>query len=173
MQKGFDDPVWGNRNNPNAELNVERILNHWRENKWSVIHVQHSSLLIDSPLRPGQVGFEFKNEVKPIKNEPIFVKKVNSAFIGTNLEKYLNDNGITSLVFVGLTTDHCVSTSVRMAGNLGFKVKLISDATATFDKMGIDGNIWSANDLHNSHLASLNNEFCEILDTNEIIKKGV
>ena len=58
---------------------------------------------------------------------------------GTNLEKQLKDAGINTIVLVGLTTDHCVSTTTRMGGNLGFRVFVISDATATFDRVGPGG----------------------------------
>jgi len=58
---------------------------------------------------------------------------------GTNLEKQLKDAGINTIVLVGLTTDHCVSTTTRMGGNLGFRVFVISDASATFDRVGPGG----------------------------------
>ena len=66
----------------------------------------------------------------------MFQKNVNSAFIGTGLENFhLKKQNYTSLVIVGLTTPHCVSTTTRMAGNLGFQSFVVSDATAAFDVM--------------------------------------
>jgi len=169
VQKGFDDPSWGNRNNPDAEEKIGLLLSEWRKNNLPVIHIQHCSEEPNSPLRPDQPGFEFKECVQPISGEKLFTKTVNSAFIGTGLEKYLRDSDIKSLVIVGLTTDHCVSTSTRMAGNLGFKVDLVSDATATFNREGPDGTHHSADSIHKIHLASLNGEFCDVRTTDEIL----
>ena len=169
VQKGFDDPKWGRRNNPNAETNISRLISLWRSERRPVIHIQHSSVEPDSPLRPELPGFEFKPEVKPIEGEPVFKKTVNSAFIGTELESYLRDNDIEHIVIVGLTTDHCVSTTTRMAGNLGFKALLVSDATATFDRKGPEGKEYMAEDIHAIHIASLNGEFCNIITTDSLI----
>jgi nicotinamidase-related amidase len=90
---------------------------------------------------------------------------VNSAFIGTNLKELLDNEKITKLVIVGLTTDHCVSTTARMAGNFGFDTFLVSDATATFNKKGIDGQNFSAELIHETALASLNGEFASVVTT--------
>ena len=169
VQKGFEDPCWGKRNNPDAESNIALLLSEWRRKKRPVIHVQHCSVETDSPLRPDSPGNEFKDIVLPINDEKIFTKTVNSAFIGTELEEYLRNHDIDSLVIVGLTTDHCVSTTTRMAGNLGFEVTLVSDATAAFDRLGHDGKEYSAEDIHGIHLASLNKEFCTIRSTAEIV----
>ena len=171
VQKGFDDPSWGNRNNPQAESNIALLLSVWRRKHLPVIHIQHCSVEPDSPLRPNQPGNDFKEESLPIAGEERFTKTVNSAFIGTKLEQYLRDQSITNLVIVGLTTDHCVSTSTRMAGNLGFNVTLVSDATATFDRMGHDGAEYSVDDIHSIHLASLNNEFCQVGSTEWVLNE--
>jgi nicotinamidase-related amidase len=107
-----------------------------------------------------------------LPEEKQFSKSVNSAFIGTELEQYLHEQNISSLVIVGLTTDHCVSTSTRMAANLGFNVTLISDATATFEREGYDGFLYSADDMHNINLASLNGEFCLVRATAEVLREN-
>ena len=169
VQKGFDDPSWGKRNNPQAEEKISKLINEWRNENRPVIHVHHCSLEENSPLREDHPGNEVKDFAKPISEEQIFKKNVNSAFIGTDLEKYLKDRDFNTLVIVGLTTDHCVSTSVRMAGNLGFEVFLVSDATATFDKAGPNGTVYPAEQIHSIHLASLNEEFCTVIQTNTIL----
>ena len=171
VQQGFDDPMWGKRNNPDVEANIALLLKKWRAEKRPVIHVQHCSVNPIYPLHPDNAGNAFKPEATPIAGEPIFQKIVNSAFIGTNLEEYLRKEEIEDLVIVGLTTDHCVSTSVRMAGNLGFNIQLVSDATATFDKTGPDGKKYSADEIHAINLASLHDEFCQVVTTNSLTKK--
>lgn len=173
VQKGFDEPIWGKRNNPEAESNIALLLSEWRKNGLPIIHIQHCSVEPNSPLRPELPGNEFKEEVKPCSGEKVFSKTVNSAFIGTELEKYLRDNDIRSLVVTGLTTDHCVSTSTRMAGNLGFTVILVSDATATFDRVGHDDVHYSADEIHKIHLASLNREFCAVRSTEDVLNEIV
>jgi nicotinamidase-related amidase len=171
VQRGFDDPRWGKRNNPDAESNIAKLLSEWRKRKLPIIHVRHCSVEPSSPLRPGQPGNDFKEEAQPLPGERQFNKSVNSAFIGTELETYLQDQGISSLVIVGLTTDHCVSTSTRMAANLGFKVTLISDATATFDRKGKNGALYSADEIHKINLVSLDGEFCVVRTTGEVLKE--
>jgi nicotinamidase-related amidase len=171
IQDGFDDTsYWGNRNNHEAEKNAARILDHWRDLKMPVFHVQHNSTNPKSKLAPGQAGNNIKDIVKPKGAEPVIGKNVNSAFIGTNLKERLDKDNITSLVVVGLTTDHCVSTTVRMAGNLGFTTYVVNDATATFDKTSESGEIFPAELIHKTALASLHGEFATVLSTAQLLK---
>ena len=167
IQKGFDDvEYWGGeRNNPDAEKNARILLDIWRDNHLPIFHIQHCSSNPNSLLNELKEGNEFKEIVKPINGEPVIKKNVNSAFIGTNLERQLKENNIHTVVIVGLTTDHCVSTTTRMAGNLGFKTFIVSDATATFNKKGIDGQHYSAALIHETALASLNGEFATVTTT--------
>jgi len=169
-QKAFRDiSYWGERNNPDAEHNAARLLAHWREIGQPVVHVKHDSTEPASPLRPDQPGNEFEDFAVPIGDEPLHVKNVNSAFIGTSLERHLRDAGIQDLVFSGVTTDHCVNTSVRMAANLGFSVTLVADACYTFGRTTPGGLELTAEVVHETHLASLMGEFAQVENTDEII----
>ena len=170
VQEGLDDPKFGRRNNPHAEDNIKKILDHWRRLKRMVIHVRHCSTEPDSPLRPDLPGNRIKQGLGPRGTEKEFTKTVNSAFIGTGLETHLRSLGQNRLVVVGLTTDHCVSTSVRMAANLGFSVTLVSDATATFERIGPKGEKISAEVMHDAALASLKGEFCMLTDTQSLLE---
>jgi nicotinamidase-related amidase len=167
IQKAFDNLAYwgGQRNNPEAENNAADLLKLWRSRKLPVFHIKHCSSIKTSLLNELNAGNEFKDIVKPINGEPIIKKNVNSAFIGTDLKERLDFEKITTLVIVGLTTDHCVSTTARMAGNLGYDTFLVSDATATFNKRGIDGQNFSAELIHETALASLNEEFATIITT--------
>jgi nicotinamidase-related amidase len=173
IQKGFDDiNFWGGqRNNPEAEQNAGKLLAFWRLKKMPVFHVKHCSSNPNSRLAEGQPGNEFKDEVMPVPGETILKKSVNSAFIGTDLKERLEKDGIQKVVIAGLTTDHCVSTSIRMSGNFGFDTYLAEDATATFCKTGNNGQFFSAEIIHETAIASLMNEFATVLKTDEIISK--
>lgn len=167
IQKGFDNvEYWGGqRNNLDAENNAGDLLNHWRNNQLPIFHIQHCSSRLTSLLNETNEGHEFKDIVKPFREEPIIKKNVNSAFIGTDLKERLDKEKITKLVIVGLTTDHCVSTTTRMAGNFGFDTFVVSDATATFNKKGPSGQPFSAELIHETALASLNGEFATVVTT--------
>jgi len=174
IQKGFDDiDYWGGqRNNPNAEIKASELLKIWRENGLPIYHIKHCSSILTSLLHETNPGNEFKDLVSPIEGEPVITKDVNSAFIGTDLKMQLDNAKITKLVIVGLTTDHCVSTTTRMAGNLGYDTYLVSDATATFNKKGVDGQNYPAELIHETALASLNTEFATIVTT-DFIKQNI
>ena len=171
LQQGFDETFFtrGGRNNLDAESNIANALATWREHQYPVIHIQHASSNVKSPLHPDNKGFAFKEAFQPLPNEQHYTKSVNSAFIGTPLENYLRQQGIEQIVVAGLTTDHCVSTTVRMAGNLGFNVTLLEDATATFGREHKNTH-YAADDIHRYHCMSLDGEFCQVKMTEEVIK---
>lgn len=163
VQQGFDDPRWGTRNNPGAESVAAGLLADWRARGWPVLHARHDSVSPHSPLRPGQPGNDIKEAVRPAAGEPVFPKTVNSAFIGTGLEAELRRLGVEELVIAGLTTDHCVSTTTRMAANLGFRAWLVEDGCATFGRRGYDGRDYAADEIHRVALVSLHGEFAEVV----------
>ncbi|HAT3991013.1 TPA: cysteine hydrolase family protein [Elizabethkingia anophelis] len=171
IQKGFlDEDYWGgNRNNKNAEEIAGTILNKWRELSLPIFHIRHSSAKPDSKLHETNSGFEFNEYVLPLDNEPIITKNVNSAFIGTDLKERLDSERINTLVIVGITTNHCVSTTTRMAGNYGYETYLISDATAAFDRVGINGEKYDSEIIHLTALANLNDEFATVWSSEKLL----
>jgi len=171
VQKGLADAALGQRNNPDAEANMARLLAVWRKRQWPIVHIRHCSVEPDSTLRPELPGNAYKDEVLPLPGEKEFTKRVNSAFIGTGLEQYLRDQGITALVIIGLTSDHCVSASTRMASDLGFEVTLVADASAAFEHRGFDGRHYSADEIHRVNLVSLDGEFCRVRDTAQLLDR--
>ena len=171
VQKGFDrfnEEL--HRNNPALETNIARLQRGWRSTGRPLIHVQHLSRRPESPLRPHQPGCQIKDEVRPLPGELVVQKSVNSAFIGTDLEAELRRRGYATLVITGMQTNLCVSTTARMAGNLGFKTYVVSDATATFDNVGPDGTRYGAELLHDVALADLHGEFATVVDTDTILQ---
>jgi nicotinamidase-related amidase len=171
IQQGFDNIAYwgGERNNPDAELNARKLLDHWRANNLPLFHIQHCSVNPASLLSPTNPGNAFKEIVTPLPGETVIQKTVNSAFIGTDLKERLDTAKINTVVIVGLTSEHCVSTTARMAGNFGYNTFVVADATAAFAKTGIKGEHYSAETIHLTALAMLNNEFATVLNTDEVI----
>lgn len=169
VQQGLASPALGQRNNPQAESNMATLLEAWRRRNWPVIHIRHCSTEAESPLRPELPGNAFKAEVEPLAGEAVFDKTVNSAFVGTGLERHLREHAIEQLVIMGLTTDHCVSASTRSASDLGFDVTLVSDACAAFERRGYDGSHYSGEQIHRVNLVSLDGEFCRVRASDDIL----
>jgi len=170
VQEAFDEPRRGQRNNRDTEANVARLLGAWREAGRPLVHVRHLNRTPGSSFHPDAPGSRIKAVVRPLEGEPVIEKVVNSAFIGTDLEERLRRGGVTSVVITGLTTNHCVETTARMAGNLGFVTYVVSDATATFDRVGPDGVHHTAEDIQAMTLSNLNGEFATIVTTDEALR---
>jgi nicotinamidase-related amidase len=170
VQEGLDDPRLGRRNNPGAESNMARLLTEWRIKARPIFHVKHMSTHAHSPLRPELPGNAIKEIVAPKNGEPVLQKTVNNAFVGPDLETRLRDAHIDTVVIIGLTTEHCVSTTVRMASDLGFMTYVVADATACHDKTGFDGVYYPAEVIHTTALISLQDEFAAIVHTDDLLR---
>lgn len=171
VQRAFDEweAAGKRRNNPDAVTRIVDLLGAFRDHGAPIFHIRHQGTRPDSSFLPGGSGFPVKDEAREMAGEPVIVKRVNSAFIGTDLESRLRAAGIKTLVICGATTNHCVETTTRMAGNLGFDARLVRDATWTFDRVGPDGDAHAAEDIHAMTLSNLNDEFARIVTAAQII----
>ena len=164
VQRGFDEPAWPPRNNPAMEANGLRLLAAWRAAGLPLIHVRHDSVQPGSSLAPGHAGNAFRPGFEPQAGEPLVTKSVNAAFIGTDLDVRLRRLGVTRVVLFGIATDMCVSTTARVAANLGYEVIVVGDACFCFELGGIP-----ADAIHRAHLATLDYEFARVVATDDMV----
>lgn len=171
VQYGIDEAGhWGgNRNNPSAEENIARLLKHFRALGLPVVIVQHDSVSPASPFRPGQKGNLLKDFVKVLPGEKSIHKSTANAFIRTDLENFLKAQQVSNLIIAGFVTNNSVEATARMAGELGFRTTVVSDATASFDKVGVDGTKYSSTLIHQVSLSNLKDEYASIASTAEVI----
>jgi len=172
VQKAIDAPYWaacGPRNNPEAETVIANLIAYWREHKWPIVHVRHSSVSERSSYHARSEGFAFKYAVTPSTHELVVTKRTNSAFINTSLNAELKQLRSDRLVICGVTTNHSVDASVRHAAALGYRVRLVTDACAAFPLRLADGRVIDAEDVHTIFAANLSGEYCELVQSDQII----
>ncbi|KGM54584.1 isochorismatase [Lysobacter arseniciresistens ZS79] len=166
VQQAFDLSA---SSNPAMEANGLRLLAAWRASGRPLIHVRHDSVQPGSPFRPGQPGNPLRPGFEPLGDEPLVSKSVNAAFIGTDLDLRLRRLGVQQVVLFGMTTDMCVSTSARVAANLGYRTVVVGDATACYELVDAGGATVPSAQIHRAHLATLHAEFGSVVDTAAVV----
>lgn len=169
VQRGFDDPSWPPRWNEAMEANGRALLAHWRAAGAPIVHVRHDSVQPGSSLAPGHWGNDFRDGFAPLDGEPIVSKSVNSAFIGTDLDLRLRRLGAERVVVFGISTDMCVSTTVRTGANMGWTMTLVPDACDCFDLPDGAGGTIPARSIQAAHVATLAAEFCTVTTTVDLL----
>lgn len=165
MQKGMANSAAGQRNNPDAEQRIARLLAAWRKAGAPVVHVRHISRTPGSPFWPGQPGAEFQDTLAPLDGEHVVEKNVPDCFIQSGLERWLRVRDIARLAVAGVSTNNSVEASVRSAGNLGFSVQVVHDACFAFAKPDFGGTPRSADEVHLMALANLDGEYAAVVDS--------
>jgi nicotinamidase-related amidase len=169
VQRSFEDPVWGPRNNSGCEANIAKLIAAWREHDRSVVFVRHDSASPDGRLRPGTPGNRFKDIITGTP-DLLVVKSVNSAFYGKpDLHAWLQERNLTGIAVCGITTNHCCETTARMGGNLGYDVLFALDATHTFDRATPDGEVIPADEIARVTAANLHGEFATVVSTRALL----
>ena len=169
VQRAFDDPVWGRRDNPACEDNIASLIDTWRQRGEPLVFVRHDSSESGSTLAPDTPGNAFKDIVT---GEPdlLVTKDVNSAFLGDPpLDPWLRERGIDGIAICGITTNHCCETTARMGANLGYAVRFVLDATHTFDRAAPDGEVIPAELIAKVTATNLHDEFAEIVATRDLV----
>lgn len=157
------DLTGANRSCREAEQNISRLLTVFRATGAPIIHIHHHSLEEGSAFGADRSGRAVQPFAAPQGDEVVITKHVNSAFIGTDLEDRLNDLSRPKVVICGATANHCVETTTRMAGNLGFDSFYIGDAVWAYDHSSVSGALISAEQIHAVSMANLHGEFATVL----------
>ena len=169
MQRGFDEPSWPGRWNPRMDANGLALLGEWRAAGRPIVHVRHDSVEPGSTLTPGTPGNGFRPGFGPQGDEPLITKSVNSAFIGTDLDLRLKRLRAKHVIAFGISTDQCVSTTIRTGANMGWDMIRVPDACDCFDLPDGNGGTIPAKQIHAAHVATLAFEFCKVMPAEELI----
>ncbi|WP_370318575.1 isochorismatase family protein [Oricola sp.] len=169
VQDAIDRPVWDGKNNPGYLAVIQRLLAHWREKGWPVIHVKHDEPTPTSSYHTHGPWNAIKQEVAPIAGEPVIAKQQNCAFIGTELDAVLKRMGANALVLTGVVIHNSMDATVRAGKALGYRILLPSDATTAVPVRTPDGRIWDAAAVQDLTLAILGGEYAEVVKSEELI----
>ena len=134
----------------------KRVLDGWRAAGGLVVHTReaHRDDLSDCPpakrnrgnpslrigdagpmgriLVSGEPGNQIIAALAPSPGEIVLDKPGKGAFYATPLHDLLLQAGITHLVFMGVTTEVCVQTSMREANDRGYECLLVEDGTESY-----------------------------------------
>ncbi|MGA8047389.1 MAG: cysteine hydrolase family protein [Dermatophilaceae bacterium] len=170
VQAGFDDPVWGRRNNAECDANIARLVHAFASTGRPLVYVRHDSKDPASPLHPSSPGNALKPYLAEHQPALLVTKSVNSSFHGTpDLHSWLTEAGVTGIVIAGITTNHCCETTARVGGNLGYTVHFALDATHTFDRESPDGTLMTADELARATATNLSGEFATVVTTDDVL----
>lgn len=135
---------------------LRTVLEAWRLAGWRVIHTRegHRPDLSDCPptklsrgrlscrigdagpmgriLVRGSYGHDIIDELAPLPGEPVVDKPGKGAFYDTDLDLILRNAGVSSLVVTGVTTEVCVTTTVREANDRGYECLVLSDCVGSY-----------------------------------------
>ena len=114
------------------ESSIKKLINRARHNNIEVIFVRHDDGA-GSKLTKGNDDFEIYDEFKPVNNEIVFDKNVNSSFKNTGLLKYLREKEENIIIIVGLQTEYCIDATIKAGFEHGFKMIVPANTNSTFD----------------------------------------
>ncbi|WP_426143739.1 cysteine hydrolase family protein [Pseudomonas sp. DWP3-1-2] len=148
--------------------NTQRLIRFADGANLPVIHVRHVAPK-DSPVfAAGSEGVGFHPLMMPRAHDRTLSKTTVSVFASTDLDAELKRAGIKTVIVAGLMTHACVAGAARDAVPLGYSVVVASDATATRAITVKDTQSVSADELHRSALASIEDTFGDVMTTERI-----
>jgi nicotinamidase-related amidase len=173
MQRGFDDPTWGRRDNAACEDNVRALVDGFRAEGAPIVLVRHDSPKPESPLHPDRPGNALKPILVDVEPALLVPKRVFSAFHGeVDLDAWLREHGISKLTICGIQTNRCCETTTRIAYHLGYDLEFVLDACHTFDQPAHDGgDVLPAELISRATAANLHGFFATVVSTERALSR--
>ncbi|CAN1567962.1 PncA Amidases related to nicotinamidase [Paracoccaceae bacterium] len=170
MQEGMADRIRAGRPVATADApdRIAAMLADARGRGLPVIHVHHDDPDPSSPFRKGEPAGAVMACAAPVAGETVLWKHHSSAFADTGLDGHLRDLGVTELVVAGAVAAFCVTSTVRSASDLGYKVLLPQDALLGFDLPAHDGGRIDAATVLRVTLSTLGADFARLTTVAEI-----
>lgn len=151
--------------------NIVKAMNAAVQHSIPVVVIQHTAAALDQPLfRKGSNEWDLHPVVAKCSRNLLIEKNFPGSFTETNLEPWLNENGVDTVVISGYMTQLCCDTTARQAFHLGFKVEFLADATGTLSLSNDAGNV-TAEELHRAILVTQGMIFGKVINTEEWIGK--
>jgi nicotinamidase-related amidase len=127
--------------------------------------IQHDALKPDAPtFRIGSHEWELHKEIAARPYDALIHKTLPGSFTGTELEAWLRERGIGTVVIAGYMTQMCCDTTARQSLHLGFNVEFLSDATGTLAISNAAGAV-TGEELHRAILVTQQMRFSRVLTT--------
>ena len=150
--------------------NIKRLLVKFRNEKKEIIFIQHIAAREDAGFfLKNTYGTEIHKEITPLISEKTVVKNYPNSFFNTELDEYLKEKGVDTLVITGMMTHMCVDSTTRAAKDLGYKCLLIKDTCTTRDFI-FEGKTVTAENIQNSFMAALGYYYADIMNCEEYLK---
>ncbi len=158
-------------NSESAAEKAKSLLSTFRQQKKTVVHVQHVSTREGAVFfLPETTGVAIHGSVSPVDGENIIIKHFPNSFRGTDLESFLRDKGVQKIVFCGMMSHMCIDATVRAAFDKGFSCIVAEDACATRN-VSYGGIEVSSPYVHASFMAALSAVYARVTRSNEIISE--
>ncbi len=146
-----------------AAERAHQALEHARRTHLPCIVIQH---VADKPgatfFKPGTRGADLHPDFSPRSDERHLIKHYPNAFRETALEATLRRLGAEEIVIVGMMTHMCIDTTVRAASDLGYRVTVLGDATAT-RALRFGTETTPAPMVQTAYLAALHGSFARVI----------
>jgi nicotinamidase-related amidase len=148
---------------PGSLNNILAMVDGARKCAIPVVVVQHTAPQPDAPLfRKGTEGWKLHPEIATRPYDYLIEKNLPGSFTGTDLELWLRDKQIDTMVIAGYMTQMCCDTTARQAFHMGFQVEFIADATGTLPISNEAGSV-TAEELHRAILVTQAMRFSKVL----------
>lgn len=156
---------------PGSFENILKVMDEATKRGIPVIVIQHTTKAPDSPtFRKGSHEWELHPQVASRPHDLYIEKHLPGSFTGTNLESWLRERGIDTLVISGYMTQMCCDTTARQAFHVGFSVEFLSDATGTLSIANAAGSV-KDEELHRAILVTQQARFSKVMKTEEWLER--